>query len=255
MLQSIGSSRFADALLDLVQSEFGVVELGVWELHGDMPRPSLFASRKPGARERLEAYCGAFHRGDVVFAALATAPPGRIVSTCRRICQSPISAYRALFHADGGLDEVVSLAFRADRLTVLNLYCPRGSSIGEDALAQLNAMGLTLMAAVRAHGETRRRAGAHVDGTIPPLPMVEEMLRKMRPDLTARETEVCARTVIGMTAYAISLDLDISVSTVTTYRRRAYARMGICSAYELLGSLISASDARLPGEFIPARAA
>ena len=53
------------------------------------------------------------------------------------------------------------------------------------------------------------------------------------PLLTQRELEVCARTVMGMTAEAIALDLSIGRASVLTYRQRAYGRLNVCSAYQL----------------------
>jgi DNA-binding CsgD family transcriptional regulator len=51
--------------------------------------------------------------------------------------------------------------------------------------------------------------------------------------------EVCARTIVGMTAEGISIDLGIAHPTVLTYRRRAYARYGVSSAHELMGRLLA----------------
>jgi DNA-binding CsgD family transcriptional regulator len=53
------------------------------------------------------------------------------------------------------------------------------------------------------------------------------------PVLTTRERQVCARTIVGMTAEAIAIDLSIARSSVQTYRQRAYRRLNICSAYQL----------------------
>lgn len=52
--------------------------------------------------------------------------------------------------------------------------------------------------------------------------------------LTPREAQVCAAIAVGMTSEAIALTLDISINTVLTFRKRAYARLGICSQNELL---------------------
>jgi DNA-binding CsgD family transcriptional regulator len=51
--------------------------------------------------------------------------------------------------------------------------------------------------------------------------------------LTPRELDVCARTLIGLTAEGIALDLNIKKSSVFTYRKRAYARLGISSQNQL----------------------
>lgn len=52
--------------------------------------------------------------------------------------------------------------------------------------------------------------------------------------LTHREAQVCAAIAVGMTSEAIALTLDISINTVLTFRKRAYARLGISSQNELL---------------------
>jgi len=54
------------------------------------------------------------------------------------------------------------------------------------------------------------------------------------PQLTEREASVCSGIVLGMTSEGIALDLGISVNTVRTYRKRAYARLKISSENELI---------------------
>lgn len=60
--------------------------------------------------------------------------------------------------------------------------------------------------------------------------------------LTDREREVCARILLGYTSEAIGLDLDIAPTSVATYRKRAYARLGIASQNELFGLCLEAVD-------------
>lgn len=52
--------------------------------------------------------------------------------------------------------------------------------------------------------------------------------------LTRRERQVCARVLFGMIATGIALDLGINESSVDTYRKRAYRRLGIGTRHELL---------------------
>src|SRR5262249_46720277 len=51
--------------------------------------------------------------------------------------------------------------------------------------------------------------------------------------LTPREAEICAGIVLGYTVTGMSLNLNISVNTVATHRKRAYAKMRISSQNEL----------------------
>lgn len=74
----------------------------------------------------------------------------------------------------------------------------------------------------------------------PPLKGKEALVQSFRRrldllgrGLTERELDVCARVIIGMTTEAIALELDLRTPTVATYRKRAYARLGISSHYEM----------------------
>jgi DNA-binding NarL/FixJ family response regulator len=45
------------------------------------------------------------------------------------------------------------------------------------------------------------------------------------PELSERERAVCARIACGISADGIAADLDVAPSTVTTLRKRAYAKL------------------------------
>jgi len=50
--------------------------------------------------------------------------------------------------------------------------------------------------------------------------------------LSEREADVASRIVLGYSTTAIALDLNIAENTVSTLRRRAYAKLQICSQNE-----------------------
>lgn len=58
--------------------------------------------------------------------------------------------------------------------------------------------------------------------------------------LSNREAEICACIVLGFSTEAISLNCAISVNTVATHRKRAYAKLGISSQNELFVRYFSA---------------
>lgn len=66
------------------------------------------------------------------------------------------------------------------------------------------------------------------------LDMIAETLATYALYLSAREREVCARVIYGMSTTGIALDLEIGEETVSTYRKRAYQRLGISSQRELV---------------------
>ena len=150
-------------------------------------------------------------------------PPGYI----------PIRQYRRECFETARLAEKVSFArWRAGRRFILSFYrAPGRPPITPQALAPLADMTLPLL---------RKQLELSTDETN--LPLMERLLRRMEriyPEMTVREREVCARTLIGMTAEAIGLDLDIKPSTVLTYRRRAYERFGISNANQLMARLLA----------------
>ncbi len=59
-----------------------------------------------------------------------------------------------------------------------------------------------------------------------------------KPQLTDREREVIQYVLRGHSSESISLHLDISITTVKTHRKRAYAKLGICSQSELLSEFL-----------------
>lgn len=60
-----------------------------------------------------------------------------------------------------------------------------------------------------------------------------QQLQAQAPALTARELDVCARLLTGMTQEGIATDLGLSLPTVKTYRNRAFGRLGIHFKNEL----------------------
>ena len=60
---------------------------------------------------------------------------------------------------------------------------------------------------------------------------VFDLLYKLK--ITNREAEICTLTVLGYTTVGIGLKLGITPNTVSTHRKRAYAKLGISSQNEL----------------------
>jgi len=58
------------------------------------------------------------------------------------------------------------------------------------------------------------------------------------PQLTEREIQVCAGIVRGLSSEAIASSLGVSINTILTHRRRAYAKLGISSQNELSHMLL-----------------
>lgn len=60
--------------------------------------------------------------------------------------------------------------------------------------------------------------------------------------LSERERQVCEGIVLGHSATVLAESLDVSPATIVTYRRRAYTKLGVNSANDLLRLLITSLD-------------
>jgi DNA-binding CsgD family transcriptional regulator len=78
--------------------------------------------------------------------------------------------------------------------------------------------------------ERRRRALEHL----------RDVLLREPQNLSPREAQVCAAIVLGYSTLAISLNCGISINTVATHRKRAYAKLGICSQNDLFARYFAA---------------
>jgi len=58
------------------------------------------------------------------------------------------------------------------------------------------------------------------------------------PSLSGREIEVCAQIVLGLRSEAIAHQLGLSINTILSHRRRAYAKLKISSQNELFHMLL-----------------
>jgi DNA-binding CsgD family transcriptional regulator len=59
------------------------------------------------------------------------------------------------------------------------------------------------------------------------------------PALSEREAAVCVGVVTGHSNEAIALHFDLSINSVRTYRRRAYAKLQITSQNELFALILN----------------
>jgi DNA-binding CsgD family transcriptional regulator len=146
---------------------------------------------------------------------------------------APGDPVRALYSRFELADRVSLLARSGQRWFALNLY--RGQQEGAfdgDTLALWRATAGLLAAMLRRHFEWqvppawRQPAG-------PDNAAMEQRLAMLPGRLSAREQQVCARALRGMSNPAIALDLGVQVSTVSTLRRRAFAKLGISTLSEL----------------------
>ena len=238
LLSATGTAALAPTLFEAIDRVMPVREIYGFELRpGQAPSPIVSLGRGDGAAGRVDAYTMRYYAGDPLGVAMRRTRPGFALQL-HRIDPGDIddAAYRYECYEQPRFGEKISLVMeRGESWLVLSLFRPLASA----GLSVEMRGGLRDLANLALPMLAKHRALTAESGTVSQsfVARVEARLSYAYPMLTSRERAVCARTLGGMTAEAIALDLGIGQSSVLTYRRRAYQRLGISSIHQLLPSL------------------
>lgn len=144
------------------------------------------------------------------------------------------SSYQQFFGHDIKIVDRVSLLKHGDKgLYCINMY-RFDSAFTESELDSLRTIAELLMVCAIKHSRLAGRLSDFLtrDEQIAEL---ESTLHVLNDKLTERELAVCSRILLGFSGEGIALDLNVKVSSVQTYRKRAYAKLNISSQNELFG--------------------
>jgi len=170
------------------------------------------------------------HTGEYVVRYAANDPARRalregcVVTTCLRREELPHPGHRALLE-EAGFSWRVATLFPASAGAWYGLHVLLPSRRGPSGAAFLR---FSRAAPVFGSLISRHLRGAEL----------EARLRALCPALTAREVAACTALLRGGTAPEVAGALGLRVSSVHTYRKRAYAKLGIGSLPELFQRLL-----------------
>jgi len=230
LLETVGTGQFGATVHDAVMSLTGPARrIYLFEATGREDSSLQYCFCEPRTIELLPAYSQRFHNIDPVCDAYSAAPcPSDIAVQRLRPADIGSEDFRRRFFDQAGIVERVSIIQRgANAWRVINVARHRSAGLFSDreldALIGLACLALPMLPL------NRRRAEA----LAPSVGQIEDRLHNLCPALTRREGEVCARATIGLSVEATALDLDIARTSVMTYRKRGYQRLGISSVREL----------------------
>ena len=137
--------------------------------------------------------------------------------------------YRRDCYSTLDLVDRFSILRKRDKATMrLNVYRSRSSGrFSEGQVDKIVQASDLLFALVTKHHDLSKRQTATAETTRRRLLLIERRL-------TPRELDICTGIIAGQTSEAIALSLGLSVNTVLTYRKRAYARLNISTQNELI---------------------
>ncbi len=131
--------------------------------------------------------------------------------------------YRRECYTAGDVGERLSVCRAGDTAFILNAYRGAdGARFSPEAASWIEAHGPLLIASLARHAALTANATPSPD----PAALARHLNRR-EPGLSPREAQVLARTALGETREATARALALSVTTVATYRQRAYSKLGV----------------------------
>lgn len=246
---AVGTAQFDRALLRAL-NRLGAVDHLTSLTHRaeEGLRTLVLASREEEAtvRSLTRDYVARHHALDPNFAELVR--PGwrrRVALRRHEAARLKSRAYETRFFTTVGIVDKLSLLWRnAETGYYVNLYRTRRS--GPFAAAELRALSGAapfVASLVHLHAGRRRLAGAL--GANEPLDLTARLVALLSDRLTAREQAVLARVLLGLRTEGIALDLGVKPSSIITFRKRAYAKLGIASQAELFARSLHSLASRV----------
>ena len=238
LLSALGTAMLEPVLFEAIDRVMPLREMYGFELRpGQSPSPIVSLGRGSGVADRVDAYSMRYYAGDPLAVAMRRTRPGFALQL-HRIDPGEIddAAYRYECYERPRFGEKISLVMeRGESWLVLSLFRPIAQDrLSDGTRVRMRELGELVLPMLAKH-RALKQADEAASGSF--IARTEARLSYSHPALTGRERGVCARTLAGMTAEAIAIDLGIGQSSVLTYRRRAYHRLGISNIQQLLPAL------------------
>lgn len=237
MLDHAGSDAFKDTLAQTLEAAKVEEFAAFFHKNGGAEPQLILAGGTERAQERANAYRSRFFRYDPL-ERIFNATQARPLFVARiRAADIANPDYRRISFSQPAYPEKLMVLHKVpDGWMVLNLF--RNVRIGAFTATEITSIGelaQVMMPIVAMH--SRLSCGAARTKPLS-IPDIEMRINAAFPTLSAREQAVCARTLAGVTAEGIAIDLGIKQTTVLTYRRRAYERLNISTVHQLSTMLI-----------------
>lgn len=238
LVDELGQDGFADAFLRLMTQMAGAELCSAFALEtsGEL-RCVLAVGEHPGipsfARLASHRYASQYWQRDMVTRQALRSRQETNVHVARQAWNGITDPeYRRICYEAGDVSERVTIYRTWPSQVFASVYRTRQSGpFTEAAMQRLRDISPLVIALVARHDEMTRG-----QRSLPVLPTAEDMCEvflNCGRGLSVREAEICARALVNQTQDAIADALRISSATVVTYRKRAYAKLGVANRTEL----------------------
>lgn len=239
LIDALGTLRFEDSMLGLAQHAFRCTHLSAFSMSRIRPPRLLIAAnegKNPSARRIASKYMQEYWPLDPANRIIAAEPHvtrGATIRMSSQEVENPLYQ-RDCYLSASLVDRVSIVKCQADEIVRLNFYRSETQGRFTDAdIHIISQVANVLVQTLNKHDKIR-----------PALNNEDRYqqycgrLAITAPYLTKREIQVCAEIVRGVSSEGIASSLGLSINTILTHRRRAYAKLGISSQNELSHMLL-----------------
>ena len=236
LVELCGTPGFENALFAAARETARCEHVTAFAFTGaDEPRMvvAVNAAQRPVARQVGRKYVRDYWKLDPAHKAQAARPGPLAIRILAEDIDS-VAYRRDCYTAVGLCDRISLVSTRNDETLRLNFYKSScNGCFADEEIDHLLGAAELMMSLLAKHD-----AGMPLQGADAALKF-RQRLQMFAMPLPKRELEVCTLIATGMSSEGIGLELGISLNTVLTHRKRAYARLGISSQNELLRLLLS----------------
>ncbi len=218
-MKALGTTAFNGCFLDLIETSVQADQVMVFSYRPDRPRCYLSFNRrqKQTAENLSQKYLRSGYQVDPLKAdieAVRRSGETRLVQLDELRDRMSDEYWTLFFEAPGIVDKMTVLAGRDDDLLGINLYrFDESGRFAADTGHTGNPLWEIIAQTALLHYSERQPAD----------------LKSPLNSLSDRERQICEAMLRGLTTDAIAWELGVAPSTVTTYRKRAYEKLGINS--------------------------
>lgn len=237
---AIGTAAFPEKLLAALQIVAGTDLCSAFEQLEDGSLRYLFAAGMhpdiPGFAESASlAYARLYWQRDRTTQRALALADGRVHVVRQAWNGISDPDYRRACYERGGIVERLTLYSGTRPGVFASAYRMRDSGhSAPDQVEALEGMAGLLLAIVASHAASVDRAGRDVPA---PLQAMSHRLLACGRELSPREAAVAAGMLLGRTQGEIAEAAGLAVSSVITYRRRAYRKLGVADRRGLVAFL------------------
>lgn len=254
LIEAATTEQFAGTLLGAARRFDAIDEVFAYQVDtAGGVRILLATGDRRGLDERTDAYAQRFHAVDPLLRARAAQEKSGGFTRRVRAADIPQGDYRALCFDEPGFVDKLSFGWRApDTVMVLSFY--RGLNAHGNSSEQLAALGQLAMSALGVHANPQSNIQPMQSISAAPASVkaralesgvganaqqvLLQRLSRSYPQLTDRERQIVALTLLGESSAEIGQSLSIKPATVLTYRQRAYERYRFGRASDFLAGLL-----------------